>query len=141
MSQQYTNGAAGVAIPNGPGHPVHTNGKRSRRGRPQDQAPAPTSAPAPAAVVLAAPPPRPPATVFQTGAVETCVWMNPTSDPAHPCVWTVTQSRLYPVGGEIKNAWSLRFADLDAARWGLYLARRWIRKAERRGALLKLFGR
>ena len=79
--------------------------------------------------------------VFQTGAVETCVWANPGSDPAQPCVWTVTQTRLYPMGGGIEHTWSLRAADLDAARWGLVLARRWIRRAERRGALRSLFGR
>jgi hypothetical protein len=134
MTQQYVNGAA-VESGAVPARPV----KRNKRRRPPEQSQAPVTAPT--VVINPTPPPPPPVQTFQTGAVETCVWMNPTTNPAHPCVFSVSQSRLFPAGGEVRHTHSLRLADLDAARWGLYRAQKWIRKAERRGALLRLFGR
>lgn len=138
MTHQYVNGVAEVLTPDRGGSPLPR--KKDRRKRPPEQRPASAAAPAPVAIVQPLPPP-PPVQTFQVGAVETCVWMNPTTNPAHPCVFSVTQCRLFPAGGEVGHTRSLRLADLDAARWGLYLARRWIRKAERRGALRSPFGR
>jgi hypothetical protein len=73
-----------------------------------------------------------PVQTFQHGSVETSVWLNPPANPLEAAEWRISQRRLIPTPGGPRYSRSLRRVDLDHARWGLYEARRWLKKTERK---------
>jgi hypothetical protein len=73
--------------------------------------------------------------------IETTIWLNVPESPFEPSSWRIVQRRIVPTANGPIFAYSFRPEDLDAARWGLYQARRWVKKAERRGSIRALFVR
>ncbi len=115
--------------------------KRIRRKKPK---PRPAELPPP----VEEPPPRVdvpfrprPVQSFVYGDVETAIWLNDALHPADPPEWRVTQRRVITTRNGGTHARSFRPEDLDPARWGLYQARRWIRKAQRRANLREFLAR
>jgi hypothetical protein len=109
--------------------------KRVRRKKPK---PRPAETPKP----VQAPPPsvelpfRPrPVQSFTDGDVETAIWLNEPAHPADPPEWRITQRRIVTTRNGGTHARSFRPEDLDPARWGLYQARRWVRRMQRRASL------
>lgn len=117
--------------------------KRIRRKKPK---PRPAELPAPPPVPE--PPPRVelpfrprPVQSFTDGDVETAIWLNEPAHPADPPEWRITQRRIVTTRNGGTHARSLRPEDLDPARWGLYQARRWVRRAQRRSNLREFLSR
>ncbi len=115
--------------------------KRIRRKKPK---PLPAETPKP----VQAPPPnvelplRPrPVHSFRDGDIETAIWLNEPAHPADPPEWRITQRRIVTTSHGGKHAHSLRPEDLDSARWGLYQAKRWGRKMQRRASLWEFLTR
>ena len=129
-----------------PGEPVEQGSEPAPRKRIRRKKPKPRPAEKPPPVEE--PPPRVeipfrprPVQSFVYGDVETAVWLNDPAHPADPPEWRVTQRRIITTRNGRRNALSLRPEDLDPARWGLYQARRWIRKAQRRANLREFLAR
>jgi hypothetical protein len=85
--------------------------------------------------------PNRPVMAFQNGGIRTRIWANPTlwGDVS----WGVDQLRVFVRSsqtGETRSGETKTFdlADLNDARWGLYLAEKWIKKVERRRRRLRL---
>lgn len=70
-----------------------------------------------------------PVETFRDGTTETSVWLNDGPGPLDPPEWKISQRRFIPTAGGGIYAHSLRLEDLDPARWGLYRARQWTKKA------------
>lgn len=81
-----------------------------------------------------------PVETFTNGSIETSVWLNPPQNPLGVVAeWKVSQRRIVPTATGPVYSQSLRACDLDDARWGLYQARRFVKRAAKRSPLRSFF--